>query len=186
MAITPTIEPELLRAVKRGDLEAFETMVSRYEKPILNYLYRLLGKKEDAEDVLQEVFLKVYTHHRKIDPEKDFNAWVYRIATTTAYDFLRRAKPGQELFIIDDAENPLETIDEHDAYYSIETSNDLEQGLSKIKPIYKSVLLLHFGEGFSYEEVAEMVGAPLNTVKTYLHRGKRALKDALLNSPHAV
>ena len=167
---------ECLRAVQKGDLEAFETLVVKYERPIFNYLYRVLGKKEDAEDVLQETFLKVYTHHRNIDPEQNFNAWLYRIATTTAYDFMRRNKQGRELFIIDDPENAFETIDEDDTYNRIETGYDLEAALQKLKPVYRTALLLYYYEQFSYEDIARVLSVPLNTVKTYLSRAKQELK----------
>jgi RNA polymerase sigma-70 factor, ECF subfamily len=171
-------EKGLLILAKNGDLAAFEKILSQYEKAIFNHLYRLVGRREDAEDLTQKTFIKLYRSIKTIDLEKNFKAWLYKIATNTAYDWLR-IKKREATFLSDDIENCAETIDAEDTYYSIERLEDLERALNKIKPAYKSILLLCYKDCLAYQEIAEVLNIPINTVKTHIYRAKQALKNEL-------
>ena len=111
------------------------------------------------------------------DPDKGIRSWLYKIATNTVYDWLRKIRKDRDLFIIDDPNNPFETIDEKTSYtYQGKAAmKDLQDALEEIKPIYKSVLLLFYEEGLGYEEIAKALSLPPNTVKTYMRRAKLAL-----------
>ncbi len=175
-------EKELVAAAKEGNLEAFEQILSAYEKPIYSYVYRLVRQKEDAQDLTQEAFVKLYKHIDAVDSEKNFRAWVYKIATNTVNDWLRKKQKRQELFIIDDPDVQFETIDVHTPYQDmqrVERAQDVEPALQKVRPVYRAVLLLFYWQGFGYTEIAHVLSLPLNTVKTYLYRAKHALKDEL-------
>ncbi|OIO30227.1 hypothetical protein AUJ77_03785 [Candidatus Nomurabacteria bacterium CG1_02_43_90] len=94
MTAPPNLENEkdLLISIIAGNMDSFETMLHYYEKPIWNHLRRITGNNDNASDLLQETFLKVYRNRKRIAPENNFKNWVYRIATNTAYDFLRKKR----------------------------------------------------------------------------------------------
>lgn len=162
---------ELADRIKRGDLAAFEQMLYVYEKPIFGYLFSLSGNKDDAQDMTQEVFIKVYKNLSSIDPQSNFKNWLYKIATNTFYDWCR-AKKRKPLTLIEENEYDFETNNEDNTYLSVEenidNSIDLELALEKIKPIYKTIILLYYYQGLSYEEITAVLKAPLNTIKTHL------------------
>ena len=170
------IDKNILIRAKAGDLEAFEYILFFYEKMIYNYCLRILKNSQNAKDITQETFIKVYTHRKKIDPEKNIKTWIFTIATNTAYDFLRSKKRKREISL--DEEN--ETISSHEAYYLEEgLISDVDKALAQIKFEYKRVLLLFYQQGFAYKEIAEILEMPINTVKTYISRGKEQLKELL-------
>ena len=178
MAIQP--DKQTLEKLKMGDLAAFEAVFSFYEKAIYGYIYSMVGHKENAEDLTQETFLKLYKNAAAIDPENNFKNWLYKIATNTVYDWLRKKRKSMEMFIIDDEKSGFETIDEDSPYLHIEDGKDLEAALNKIKPNYRRALLLFYYEGMNYEEIANIMEVPLNTAKTHLRRAKEALKKIYL------
>jgi RNA polymerase sigma-70 factor (ECF subfamily) len=169
-------DKETLKKLKNGGLKAFEVIFSFYEKSIYGYIYSMVGHRENAEDLTQEVFLKLYKNAGAIDAENNFKNWLYKIATNTVYDWLRKKRKGAEMFIIDDEENSFETIDDNSTYLHIEDAKDLESAINDIKPNYRRVLLLFYYEGMSYEEIADILEVPLNTAKTHIRRAKEALK----------
>ena len=170
------INKEILIQAKDGDVTAFEYILSFYEKAIFNYCLRITKNPQEAKDITQETFIKVYTHRKSIDPEKKIKTWIFTIATNTAYDFLRSKKRKKEISL--DEEN--ETISTFEAYYPQEgLVSDVEKALSKINPEYRKVLLLFYQQGFKYEEIAEILEMPINTVKTHISRGKEELKEKL-------
>ncbi len=174
MPIQP--DKETLEKLKRGGLKAFEAVFSLYEKAIYGYIFSMVSHKENAEDLTQEVFLKLYKNIGSIDLENNFKNWLYKIATNTVYDWLRKKKRGMEMFIIDGEENSFETIDPCSPYINIEDTKDLETALGNIKPNYRRALLLFYYEGMAYEEIAGILEIPLNTAKTHIRRAKEALK----------
>ena len=170
------VDKNILIRARAGDLEAFEYILSFYEKPIYNYCLRILKNSHNAKDVTQETFIKVYTHRKLIDSEKNIKTWIFTIATNTAYDFLRGKKRKQEVSL--DEEN--ETISSFEAYYPKEgLVSDVDGALEKINLEYKKALLLFYQQGFEYKEIAEILSMPINTVKTHISRGKEQLKEIL-------
>lgn len=173
---------KIILSAKRGDIDAFEKILFMYEKQIFSYLYRIINQKEDAEDLAQITFLKLYKNIKSIDIEKNFNAWVYKIATNSAYDWLRKKRSHPETFIEDT--NTIETMRDESAYdmvEGIESKEAIEEALNKIKPIYKSILLLFYREELTYQEISDVLFLPLNTVKSNLFRAKKALKNELIS-----
>lgn len=171
-------EKEIFLAAQRGDISAFEKIVLSHEQALFNYILRLSGNTHDAEDLLQETFLKIYNAIKTYDTARPFKTWAYTIATRTTYDFFRKKKVRKELLTLDE-DGPDETFEDPDAYNKIERLGDLEMALKKIKPSYRSVLFLYYQEGFSYEEMSSVLGIPLNTIKTNLRRAKLELKKIL-------
>jgi RNA polymerase sigma-70 factor (ECF subfamily) len=177
--MTELSDKELVEKVQSGDILAFEKLLFRYEKQIFFYILKFINQKENAQDITQETFIKVYRSLKTFDPEYKFKTWLYTIATNTAYDWLRKAKNNQEIFIIDDPDNNFETIDDRSSYKEIEAKELLEKPMQNLKPAYKSALLLYYYDGMKYEEIAQILGVPLNTVKTYLLRAKAQLKKEI-------
>ena len=174
-------EEETIRNLKAGDIAAFEQILLSYEKRIYGFLRRIVASSEDAEDLTQETFIKVFKKRGLIDDRRSFKSWLYKVATNTAYDFLR--KKQRQVKIADSGNNKLpETFDAAATYQdtgSIDDNRKLERGLAAIKPIYRTVLLLFYREDMAYKDIAEAIDAPVNTVKVYIHRARKELKEAL-------
>lgn len=172
-------EITIIKAARAGDGAAFSRLMSVYERPIFNYIYRMVDNRPDSEDLTQEVFIKVFKHLGSYNVDRPFRPWLYTIATRTVYDWLRKRQRRPESLILDDPEAHFETIDPVDTYAVIEAKLDLDRGLARLKPIYQTVLLLFYQQQLAYEEIAAVLGVPINTVKTYLHRAKAALRLSL-------
>ncbi len=183
MEITPLNESPIIEAAKGGDMAAFEALLYAYEKRIFNYILRIIQHKEDAEDLTQETFVKVYKHLHSFDSSKNFKTWLYTIATNTVYDHLRRRRRARELFIIDNPDNAFETIDEDDAYKEIEDREVVGKALNGLKPLHQVILMMYYKDECTYEEIANHLHIPLNTMKTHLYRAKQALKERLQAYP---
>ncbi len=176
------LDPKILQLAQKGNLWAFEQILLAYEKPLYNYIYRNVGHQQTAEDLTQDTFVKVYKNLKKIKPNDNFKSWLYTIATNTVYDFHRKKHHVTEIFIIDDPESNFETIAPEQTYTIVEkisAAEDVNKALEALKPEFKTVLLLFYKNDFSYEQIASILNKPINTVKTYLHRAKKALKDEL-------
>ena len=172
------IDKNILIRAKAGDLKAFEYILSFFEKAIYNYCLRIVKNSQNAKDITQETFIKIYTHRKSIDPEKNIKTWIFTIATNTTYDFFRGKKRKNEVTL--DEEN--ETISSIEAYYPKEgLVSDVDKALTQINPEYKKALLLFYQQGFEYKEIAEILEMPINTVKTHISRGKEQLKEKLEN-----
>lgn len=173
-------EKELLVVAQKDDLAAFEKILSHYEKMIFNHVLRFVGRRPEAEDLTQEVFIKFYKNLKTVDPEKNFKAWLYKIATNTVYDWLRVQKRQKEISFGGTEE--FETIAGDAAYIEIEDSwstLEFEVAMSKIKPYHKNILMMFYRESLSYQEIAEALSRPINTIKTILFRAKQELKEIL-------
>lgn len=166
---------DLVEQLKAGNEPAFEVFLSRYEKRIFAYLATVVRSREEAEDLTQETFLRVYKNRSAIDSARNVKSWLYTIATNAAYDWFRKKKHIPELFVIDDDEAGFETADDNDTYKNIENADAVERALGRLKPEYRTCILLYYYEQFSYEEIASQLALPVNTVKTHLRRAKQQL-----------
>ena len=170
------ISKDVLMKVKNGDLYAFEYMLSFYEKAVFNYCKNITKNIEEAKDITQETFIKIFTHRKSIDPEKKIKTWIFTIATNTAYDSFRKKKRKNETSL----DEEIETISATKTYYPKEgLKSDIEKAMLQINKEYREALLLFYQQGFKYEEIAEILEIPVNTVKTNISRGKEQLKDIL-------
>lgn len=163
-----------------GDQSAFEQVLSAYEKPIYNHLIRLAGSTDDAADLLQETFIRLYDHRSQIDPDGNLKNWLYKVATNIAYDWFRKKK--RENLVSLDGEDLSETIEAQLSYTNLEqeiATIDLENALREIRPHYKNILLLYYREGFSYDEIAGILEIPINTIKTHIRRARQELSILL-------
>jgi RNA polymerase sigma-70 factor, ECF subfamily len=172
---------DLIGQARRDNVEAFNLLVSRWEKRIYNYLLRLVKNREDALDLAQDVFLKAYQNLRKLEDPDRFGPWIYRIAHNEAYSYLRKNRPETDL---DDAQfEPWLEPGPSRRMLPIEVSLAVERALGRLSRDQREAVVLKIYQGFKFEEMAEILGCPVSTVKSRLYTALDLLKDALAPVP---
>ncbi len=183
----PTDEALAERA-RDGDVRAFERLVTRYQAPLYNYIRRMVGNASEAEDLFQDTFMKVYGHLDRFRPEGRFRGWLYRIATNTCRDALRRRKL-RRVFSLDAGRNPGDAPP-GERYASrapnpaekaaeAELAERLERAVQALPTKHRAVFLMARYDGMSYEEIAASLKIPVGTVKSRMNTAVNALMDAL-------
>lgn len=164
---------DLIAKARRGNVEAFNLLVSRWEKRVFNYLWRLVGDREDALDLCQEVFLKAYQSLGKLDDPGRFSAWLFRIAHNEAFSLLRKRKP--------ESDSPREASQGNESYrmFPAELSLAVEGALARLSEDQRAAVVLKIYQGFKFEEMAEILACPVSTVKSRLYTALDLLKNAL-------
>lgn len=166
-------DADLISRVRKGDVEAYNLLVSRWEKRVFNYLLRLTGSPDDALDLSQDVFLKAWQNIRKLDDPARFGPWLYRIAHNDAYSLFRKKRP----------ETPIEettVIERHAAPgFSIELSVAVTAALDRLNPEQREAVVLKVYQGFKFEEMAEILDCPVSTIKSRLYTALAFLKAEL-------
>jgi RNA polymerase sigma-70 factor, ECF subfamily len=165
----------LFRRGQDGDREAFSDLVGRYYRRAYAVAFRLLGRREDAEDAVQHAFLRLYQTRAAYNADWRLNTWFYRILTNACVDELRRRRPAVQL---NDLELPSGETPER-AFARGEQRRLLQTALAGVPLEARIVLTLYYGEGRSYHEIGVIRGISTNTVKTHLRRGRLKLKRAL-------
>jgi RNA polymerase sigma-70 factor (ECF subfamily) len=184
-------DQEIVALARGGEEAAYRELVRRYERPLFSLLYRMVRDRELAEDLAQETFVKALNAIESYRPEFKFSSWIFKIANNAAIDHLRRREldtlslegsPHAEtpeaieataLQIGDRQESPLDEVEAR------ELGGEIEAAIAKLRPEYRSCILLRHVEGRAYEEIAEILGLPLGTVKTYIHRARNELRREL-------
>ena len=170
-------DKELLERVKEDDTRAFSVLVDRYKVKLFNLLYRMLQNREEAEDILQETFLRVFREKESYDPIFAFSTWIYTIALNLCRNQLKRRKRfkffGIDL-IKDDRRYAVETKVQTDSL-----SSTLDKAIASLPVKYRTVFVLREVNQLSYEEMAESLNVPLGTVKSRVNRARLMLRDKL-------
>jgi RNA polymerase sigma-70 factor (ECF subfamily) len=171
----PASVEALFRQVQAGGRDAFAALVKRYQHPAFGVALRILGRRQDAEDAVQQAFLRLYEARSQYDPRWRLSTWFYRILTNTCVDELRRRRPLVPLEEWDglSSERPDRTLERS------ERGRLLQSALATIATEARIVLTLYYGDGRSYQEIGAIRGVSVNTVKTHLRRGRLALRKAL-------
>jgi len=177
----------LVTRILSGDRELFGELTRRYEKRVINYVYRIIHRYEDAHDLTQEIFIKVFMALDRYDPKYQLSTWIFRIAQNSAIDALRK-KSIAEVPIARTSTEDGETTDREFADPGVSPYRDLknkqlsaaiERAVGELPEDYRDLIQLrHFAE-LSYEEIAEMKNLPLGTVKNKLFRARNLLKTTL-------
>jgi RNA polymerase sigma-70 factor (ECF subfamily) len=182
------VENQLISRVLSGDEEAFAEIVKIYLNQIYNFVFRLAGDRDAAEDITQETFVKAWKNLKRFDQKRSFKTWLFTIAKNTTYDWLKKKKEIPfSSFADEEGESWLENVaDETDLPDEIlarsDLAEDLEKILEKIPVHYRAILLLHYKEDFSLHEIAEILSEPYNTIKSRHQRGLGKLKKELLQN----
>lgn len=177
---------QLISKVLDGDEEMFAEIVNIYLKAIYNFVYRLAGDRDAAEDLTQETFVKAWKNLKRFDQGRSFKTWLFTIAKNTTFDWLKKKKEIPfSTFTDEEGESWLENVADENILPDeiLERKNiaeELDIILQKLPPHYRAILLLHHKEDFSLHEIAEILGEPYNTIKSRHQRGILRLKKALI------
>ena len=159
-----------------GSQPAFQEIVRRYERPVYNLICRIVRDPAVAEDVAQETFLKMYRGLAGFDGNRRFSSWIFRIANNAALDALRR-KRGDPLFESVGEEAAIPTP--ADPVEAAALGKALGAALDALRPEWRAAIVLRYQEGCSYNEIADVLGVPEGTAKTFVHRARKQMADAL-------
>ena len=170
---------------------AFSELVRRYERPVFSLVFRMVRDRETAEELAQETFIKVLNNIDRYQPQFKFSSWLFKIANNIAIDHLRKRQivtismdgsphaataAEAEATSFDVAIRQESALEEMEAR---ELGSEIEKAIAQLRPEYRSCIMLRHVEGRSYEEIAATLDLPLGTVKTYIHRARIQLRDAL-------
>lgn len=181
-----TLTDEQLVRLSLQDEEHFYFLMKRYEQKILRYIRRMTSaSREGAEDLLQEIFIKIYRNLNAFDPERKFSTWAYRIAHNEIVSHHRRQIRREGVLIPDDGGNDgrslidflSDTLDIQETYLSRENSLGVRQAIAELPPKYGEVLVLHYFEEMSYKEISEILRKPVGSVATRISRAKSKFRE---------
>lgn len=182
-------DKELILKYLDGDNKSLNILIRNYLKPIYNFVYVYVSSKQEAEDITQEVFLKVWKNIKKFKKDKNFKTWIYKIAKNTSIDFLKKKKNILFSDIDNNKENKddlqfIETIadDEYlpdEIYSKKELEINIQNILDDIPIKYKEIMELYYINEFNFREISEIINEPLNTVKSKHRRGLIILKNKI-------
>jgi RNA polymerase sigma-70 factor (ECF subfamily) len=178
-------DAQLVASALAGSQEAFRDLVLRFERPVYSLIVRMINDPATAEDLAQEVFVKAYRSLRTYDASRKLSSWLFKIAHNTTIDHLRRhtpdtvsleAPPDEEgrgglaaVLSAESVENPAAAAERRDM------ARSLERAISRLRSEYREAVVLFYVEGASYQEICDVTGLPLGTVKTNLHRARKEL-----------
>lgn len=179
---------ELVSRILDGERDLFTTLVRRYEKRVVNYVYRITRRWEESHDLAQEIFMKVYLALDRYDSKFQFSTWLFRIAQNSAIDMIRKKSLNEVSMTVggegegDEREREIEdedSISPHRALHNKEMAAAIDEAVENLPDDYRELIQLrHFAE-LSYEEIATMKKLPLGTVKNKLFRARNMLKNEL-------
>ena len=185
---SPASDELLVTRVLAGETAAFEELVNRYERAIINFIYRMIGDYDQALDLAQEVFFKVYRSLGRFDPTFRFSTWLYRIASNRSIDHLRKKNPAP--FSLDDPSDVSSRTDRviqlrsaargpDELLASAELGRQIGRAIEALPPGYRELVLLRHLQGMPYAAIAQMKQLPLGTVKNRLFRAREILRKRM-------
>jgi RNA polymerase sigma-70 factor (ECF subfamily) len=196
MVASHEIGREVILSCKAGDERAFDEIVLFYQKKVFNIAYRMLGNMEEARELSQEVFLSVFESIKDLREEVKFSAWLTQIALNhcrNKWKYLKR----RHYFTSESLDDPIETDDGEMAREIPDSTGNperiyerkmvqqfIQRGLSKLKDEQREMVVLRDLQGYSYEEIGQVVHLPVGTVKSKLHRARMQLKEILERMGH--
>ena len=179
-------DEQLISDYLAGNEQSLELLIKQYLRPIYSFVFRYVGNGQEAEDITQEVFVRVWRNLKKFDQEKSFKTWIFSIAKNASLDFLKKKKaiPFSEFdteeggnritdTLVDPSPLPLELLEKAGM------ANMLNEAMEKLSPQYRMVLFLRYNDHFNFREIAESMGEPLHTVKSRHRRALIKLKELL-------
>lgn len=181
-------DEEIIEKIKAGAIEYFEVIVLRYQKKLVNYIYRMINDFDSSMELSQEVFIKVFNSLDKYNPSYKFTTWIHRISSNATIDWMRKKKidaysldgndssdiPPLSQQIPSKDLNPLQLLEMN------QLQGRIEGAIQELPFIYKQLIILRHINELSYEEIANTVDLPLGTVKNRIFRGREMLKAKLI------
>ncbi len=184
------LDSALIKKCKNGDIQAFESLINAYQKKAYNIALRIMANEEDAKDMAQEAFIRIYKSIMNFREESSFSTWIYRIVTNVCLDEVRKRKNSATISIdaaisIDGIETKYELCCDketpEDIYEKTEKKEIILGAINELSEEYKGAIVLRDIEGFSYEEIATIMNCSIGTVKSRINRARNILKDKLHN-----
>src|SRR4030095_3314070 len=180
-------DAELVAGALRGSQDACRELVKRFERPVYSLILRMVQDQATAEDLAQEVFVKAFRRLDSFDSQWKFSSWLFKIAHNTTIDHLRRGTPETvPLEAEEDDRGGLGAVladasseDPRAAAEGPARARSLERAVSRLRPEYRQAVLMFYAHGASYQDICEVTGLPLGTVKTNLHGARRELAEAM-------
>jgi len=183
-------EPELLKRALKGDGDAFGDLIRKYENFVYNTVYHAIGNRDDAFDVSQEVFIKAYRALKNFRGDCKFSTWLYKIAMNASKDYIRDKSKHRTVSLSDWTDDdismkPPEIIEEavtanpEESYERDEQRDAVRKAIANLSEDHRNVIVLRDIEGYSYEEIAEMLDIEAGTVKSRINRARNAVKENL-------
>jgi RNA polymerase sigma-70 factor, ECF subfamily len=184
-------DQEIVALAREGREAGYRELIRRYERPVFSLILRMVRDRQLAEDLAQETFIKALNAIASYRPEFKFSSWIFKIANNAAIDHLRRREldtlsidgaphatsaediEATALQVGDKGETPLAELEAR------ELGTSIERAIGRLRPEYRSCIMLRHVEGLAYEEIAQLLDLPLGTVKTYIHRARHELRDML-------
>jgi len=179
-------DPELIAQYLKGDILSLETLIQRYLGQIYSFTRRFVGNPEEAEDITQEVFVRIWRNLKKFDQQKSFKTWIFSIAKNACIDFLKKKKTlsfsefenesGENIIaetLADPAPLPQELLEQKGL------ADLLAGALEKLSPKYRMVLFLRYNDHFSFQEIADSLNESLDTIRSRHYRALFLLRDLL-------
>jgi RNA polymerase sigma-70 factor (ECF subfamily) len=186
---TDPIDPDaaLMMSFQNGDAGAFEQILDKYHRPIVNFIYKIVNNRGEAEELAQDVFLRIYRAKDRYEPRARFASWIYRIATNVS---LKAASRARRLRIWSPSTEEESRVQETFRDYrpnaeaqmvEAERAEVIRRALRRLPPKERVAIVLRRYEGLSYKEIADAMSCTEAAVKTYIHRGKLHVRDWILN-----
>lgn len=180
-------ENQLLSRAQKGDVSAFDDLMSTNEKQLFALCYRMAGDREDAMDCMQEAMIRIWRALKSYRKEASFSTWIYRITTNTCLDMLRKRKtrPSVSLDALTDAGFSVQDPSGDPEMHALTEAKRLalQAGIDALSPDMRIALILRDVQGFSYEEVASILNTPLGTVKSRINRAREKLRMIFFQNP---
>lgn len=188
---TSVSDHELVTRAQQGSEKAYRELLGRFQRPVFSIIYRMIRDREQAEDLAQETFVRVFNNIDRYDPRYKFSSWIFKIATNLTIDHIRRKEldtvsidgsrnavtaeqiEATSITIASPDENPEELLE------AKQLGEEIESAIGRLRPEYRAAILLRHVDGREYQEIAEILSLPLGTVKTYIHRGRNELREQL-------
>lgn len=181
-------EKYLLKRSKDGDIQAFEQLIENYQTKVFNIALRIIGNYDDANDLAQEVFLRVYKSIKSFKGESSFSTWIYKITKNVCLDEIRKRRNKNVISLDEEIK-----LNSGEVTRQVESSDDtpdvaleksemkdlINKAISELSDEHRVVIVLRDIQGFSYEEIAKIIDCPEGTVKSRINRARKALKKIL-------
>jgi len=178
-------DPAIVERILGGDKESFALLVERYQKGLINFIYHMVGHYEEALELTQEVFIKVYVNIATYDKNFKFSTWLYRIASNATIDHLRRRDPIAASLDERDEDDVLcieiesSDLGPHDLLEKKCLEVEIVRSISELSPLQRELIVLRHMHFRSYEEIAKITNLPIGTVKNRIFRARKQLMDSL-------
>jgi RNA polymerase sigma-70 factor (ECF subfamily) len=180
-------DEQIVFRVLAGEKELFSDLLLKFQKGVFNFIFRMVGHYELANDLTQEAFMKAYLSLDKFNNRYKFSTWIFSIASNLTIDYLRKKRiavysyeknhDGSQRSMVERLRSqnytPIEELENH------ELKTKIQESIEKLSPEYREIIVLRHMNGFSYEDIASITGLPLGTVKNRIFRARRILKEYL-------